>query len=92
MHSMPMPLSDVRGSRDSGVEVVVQRIQQLLFRNHSPDRSMVELQSRRNKYTHTVSSRQQVCYQLHGIQFTCHVAVGTRLQFGSIRRFTEVDS
>ncbi|XP_065914089.1 F-actin-uncapping protein LRRC16A-like isoform X2 [Dysidea avara] len=60
MRSMPMPLSDVRGSRDlAAVETVVQRIQQLLFRNHSPARSMVELESRRNKYAHIVSSRQQ---------------------------------
>jgi len=60
MRLMPMPLSDVRGSRDPGVETTVQRIQQLLFRNHSPERSMVELESRRNKYAHIVSSRQQV--------------------------------
>lgn len=61
MRSMPTPLSDtLRMSRDAGVEAAVQHIQQLLFRNHSPDRSMVELASRRNKYTHITSSRQQV--------------------------------
>ena len=62
MRSMPTPLSDtLRMSREAGVESAVQHIQQLLFRNHSPDRSMVELASRRNKYTHITSSRQQVC-------------------------------
>ena len=62
MRSMPTPLSDtLRISREAGVEATVQHIQQLLFRNHSPDRSMVELESRRNKYTHITSSRQQVC-------------------------------
>ena len=61
MRSMPTPLSDtVRMSREAGLEAVVQRIQQILFRNHSPDRSMVELASRRNKYAHIASSRQQV--------------------------------
>ena len=65
MRSMPTPLSDtIRISREAGVDTVVQHIQQLLFRNHSPDRSMVELASRRNKYAHITSSRQQVCY--HG--------------------------
>ena len=62
MRSMPTPLSDtIRVSREAGVDTVVQHIQHLLFRNHSPDRSMVELASRRNKYAHITSSRQQVC-------------------------------
>jgi len=61
MRSMPTPLSDVmRISREVGVEAIVQHIQQLLFRNHSPERSMVELASRRNKYAHITSSQQQV--------------------------------
>lgn len=67
MRSMPTPLSDtIRVSREAGVDTAVQHIQQLLFRNHSPDRSMVELASRRNKYAHITSSRQQVCSHGNG--------------------------
>lgn len=92
MRSMPTPLSDtLRVSREVGVEAAIQRIQQLLFRNHSPDRSMVELASRRNKYTHITSSRQQVCCYGNNDKIIS-VVIGTGSQFGTIGGFAADDT